>query len=100
MGGGATAKLLRAVPDNADFESQCAFELDATSEGPARIGSAQHTCTLCFGTGMEVVRGKGARRCPCRETDRRRKLFERACIPRRHEACSFASYHPAKNYAS
>jgi DNA replication protein DnaC len=100
MGRGATASLPRVVPDTADFETQCAGDTRANTGGPARTGSARHACDLCFGTGMEVVRGKGARMCPCRETDLRRKLFEGASIPARYEACSFASYQPAKNYAS
>ncbi len=51
-------------------------------------------CPLCFGTGMEVVAGKGARRCRCRAEERRAKLLAAARIPRRYEHCSLANYHP------
>ncbi|MGH9943597.1 MAG: ATP-binding protein [Pyrinomonadaceae bacterium] len=43
---------------------------------------------------MEVVPGRGARRCRCRTEERRAKLLAAARIPRRYERCSFANYHP------
>src|SRR5215207_8300010 len=52
-------------------------------------------CAFCYGTGMEVVAGNGARRCRCRTEERRAKLFAAANLPRRYERCSFANYHPA-----
>jgi DNA replication protein DnaC len=54
----------------------------------------QATCAFCFGTGMEVVAGRGARRCRCREQERRHRLLEAARIPRRYERCTLANYHP------
>jgi DNA replication protein DnaC len=57
--------------------------------------SAQEPCPFCFGTGMEVVAGKGARRCRCRAEERRTKLLEAARIPRRYEHCSLANYRVA-----
>ncbi|HEX8557995.1 MAG TPA: ATP-binding protein [Pyrinomonadaceae bacterium] len=54
----------------------------------------QGACAYCFGTGMEVVAGRGARRCRCRERERRQRLLEAARIPRRHERCALANYHP------
>jgi DNA replication protein DnaC len=65
---------------------------DNTSE-TARQDS-QTVCSSCYGTGMEVVPGKGARRCRCRTAERQAKLFAAANIPRRYERCSFANYHP------
>ncbi len=44
---------------------------------------------------MEVVAGKGARRCRCRTEGLQAKLIESARIPRRYERCSLANYHPA-----
>lgn len=57
-------------------------------------------CSFCFGAGMEVVAGKGARRCRCRATDTRAKLLEAASIPRCHTECSLSNYRPAKNNGS
>jgi DNA replication protein DnaC len=44
---------------------------------------------------MEVVAGKGARRCRCRTEEQKTKLLAAAHIPRRYERCSFANYQPA-----
>lgn len=57
-------------------------------------------CSFCFGTGMEVVPDKGARRCRCRNEDARKRLLEAASIPRRYEGCSLGNYQPAANNGS
>jgi DNA replication protein DnaC len=57
-------------------------------------------CSFCFGAGMEVVAGRGARPCRCRTTDRRAKLLEAARIPRRYTECSLESYKPSKGNGS
>jgi DNA replication protein DnaC len=57
-------------------------------------------CAFCYGTGMEVVPGKGARRCRCRTEDRKAKLMEAACIPRRYNECTLQSYKPVKGNGS
>jgi DNA replication protein DnaC len=49
---------------------------------------------------MEVVTGKGARRCPCRARDAQAKLLEAAHLPRRYAGCSLSIYHPASNNGS
>jgi DNA replication protein DnaC len=54
-------------------------------------------CEHCFGTGMEVVPGKGARPCRCRIQDSRRKLFEAARIPRRYSECSLDNFKTEAN---
>jgi len=38
-------------------------------------------CPVCFGTGMEVVPGKGARICSCRKLPTRDEGFERGLPP-------------------
>lgn len=43
---------------------------------------------------MEVVAGKGARRCPCRAQEQMAKLLTAARIPPRYERCSLSNYHP------
>lgn len=57
-------------------------------------------CSLCFGTGMEVVPSKGARRCLCRKRDVRTELLGAARIPRRYEECSLSNYQLATNNGS
>src|ERR1043165_3565273 len=49
-------------------------------------------CSYCYGTGMEVVAGKGARRCLCRTQNNQVKLLEAARIPRRYEKCSLDTF--------
>jgi DNA replication protein DnaC len=60
--------------------------------------AAPDVCNFCFGTGMEVVVGKGARR--YRAKDRRAKLMEAALIPHRYSECSLQSYKPVKGNGS
>lgn len=54
-------------------------------------------CSFCFGSGMEVVPNRGARRCRCRTEDARAKLLEQARIPPRYAACALSNYCPAPN---
>jgi DNA replication protein DnaC len=58
------------------------------------------TCQYCFGTGMKVVAGKGARRCRCRTQNIQAKLLESACIPRRYQECLLSNYWPATGSGS
>lgn len=58
------------------------------------------SCPRCFGSGMEVIPGRGARRCGCRGEDSRLKLLEAARIPRRYEGCTLRSYRPAEGNSS
>ena len=54
-------------------------------------------CPLCYGTGLEVMLGKGARRCCCRTQEQRARLLGQSRIPRRYQSCSLANYRPAPN---
>jgi len=95
---------LFAVPDR---------EADADAPPPKKAARRQPAesaavCQRCFGTGLEVVPGKGARRCECRTQDTRGKLLEQARIPRRYreavpprkEACTLQNYYPSPNNGS
>ena len=83
-----------------------ALRLANTLERDESESSNQHelvvpeVCNFCFGSGMEVVPGKGAKRCRCRAQNIKIKLVEAARIPRRHEQCSFSSYQPTSDNAS
>ena len=100
MSRGAAAKRLSVLPDSAEVEPRRSSVSPSSSESSAATDSARRQCVVCFGTGLEVVQGRGARRCACREYEMRQGLFEGARIPKRHEASTFASYQPAKNQAS
>lgn len=51
-------------------------------------------CEICFGTGMEVLPGKGARPCACRTQASKTRLLQAARIPTRYAACSLDNYQP------
>jgi DNA replication protein DnaC len=99
---------LRALP----FERDAAEEEPATREAKGAARTRQDdspvTCPLCFGTGLEVVAGKGARRCQCRSKSSQTNLLEQARIPRRYreaapprkEPCTLQNYYPAPNNGS
>jgi DNA replication protein DnaC len=79
---------LFAVPDTAPEEVPAQDRPLADAE-PA-------VCRICFGTGMEVIQGRGARRCRCRTQNNQAKLLEAARIPRRYDQCSLQNYYPVK----
>jgi DNA replication protein DnaC len=66
-------------------------ELNAQHKDQAERIEAQ-VCEVCFGTGVEVVPGKGARPCKCRAQDSRRKFLESAGIPRRYANCTLETF--------
>ncbi len=86
--------------DNAKIHPLFAVPDTTPEENPAQ-GSPLATeqpagCQLCFGSGMEVVAGKGARPCGCRTVQNQGKLLDAARIPRRYNECSMQNYYPAK----
>lgn len=76
---------LFSVPDASATENTPAHDHSVVTEKTA-------VCSFCFGTGMEVVAGKGARRCRCRMQENQTKLLEAARIPRRYDKCSIQNY--------
>jgi len=55
-------------------------------------GHATEVCSACFGTGVTIVPGKGAKICEQCQPRRGDQLLEAARIPRRHAACNFDNY--------
>jgi DNA replication protein DnaC len=90
-----SAHLLRAVEEG---ETEIGSSSQVGLAGARAEGSS--VCAFCYGSGMEVVAGKGAKRCRCRDESRRAKLLEAANIPRRYSECSLQSYQPAKGNSS
>ena len=87
----SNAQRLVVVPD-AEEPSSSQSRVSTTAEPLA--------CSFCFGSGMEIMPGKGARRCRCRTQEARAKLLEAARIPRRYEECTLGNYQPANNNGS
>lgn len=92
-----TMRLANTRPGHADVNPK--EGVLATAPAPDR-GDAAAVCPRCFGTGLEVVAGRGARRCDCRAEESHRRLLEAARIPRRYDSCTLQSYLPAQGNAS
>jgi DNA replication protein DnaC len=97
---------LFAVPER-EAASDDAYSEESKPARRKKVETAA-VCQRCFGTGHEVIPGKGARRCECRTQDTRGKLLEQARIPRRYreaapprrEACTLQNFYPAPNNGS
>ncbi len=92
---------LFAVPekDSARVEETPLFDQAPATAAEEAAGKAV-ACPRCFGSGMEVVAGKGARRCPCRDHNVTGKSLDRTRVPRRYEACALHNYYPAQGNGS
>ncbi len=78
-----------------DLRSDITSSRDETDSAPMTV------CQQCFGTGVEIVPGKGARPCPrCRAENSKQKLLEAAHIPRRYSDCSLENFHIAPDAES
>jgi len=70
-------------------------DVSSASNQQNTLADQPDVCQCCYGTGMEVVAGKGARRCHCRTQEQLTKLLAAARIPPRYERCALSNYHPA-----
>lgn len=59
---------------------------------PANLVELSDECPKCFGTGMEIVPGKGARKCSCRGVKKSVDHLELAGIPKRYDACHINNF--------
>jgi DNA replication protein DnaC len=88
----------RARIHHLDFVSSEFSKIKGGQVATPETGSfAPAPCLFCYGSGMEVMQGKGARRCRCRLEQQQFKLLEQSKIPRRYENCALANYRPAPN---
>ena len=49
-------------------------------------------CSVCFGVGIEIVPGKGARPCKCRAQKTHSRSLDKARLPKRYLDCHFHNY--------
>jgi hypothetical protein len=86
------AQRLVVVPEPEDLSS---------SRGRLPQPSADHaSCSFCFGTGMEVVAGKGARRCNVVHVTRKQNSSRRRASRVATASARYRTYHPASNNGS
>ncbi|MDX6272406.1 MAG: replication protein DnaC [Acidobacteriota bacterium] len=84
---------LHAVPEKDAATPALPFDgAPGGDDDAAQSDASPSTCVYCYGAGMEVVAGKGARRCRCREQGDQTKLLEAARIPRRYMHCTLSGY--------
>ncbi len=79
-----------------DLKLQLFMPSESSSKQVTKIDESDQTpvCPSCFGTGVEIVPGKGARSCiECRPTSGN-QLLSAARIPLRFRDCSFHNYYP------
>lgn len=72
----------------------------ATKPVADKVTLDEEICQKCFGSGMEIVEGKGARLCECQRQENQINPFERVRVPRRYLGCHLNSYKPDKNHDS
>lgn len=72
---------LKAVPKLSQLD-----EMDEAAE--------VEECPKCYGTGMEIVPGKGARICSCRKMRSQHGQFESVRLPKRYDGFHFGNYKP------
>lgn len=54
----------------------------------------EDVCQICFGSGMEIIAGKGARVCECRHQESHSNYLQKAKLPTRYANCHFHNYKP------
>lgn len=59
------------------------------------IDEIEDACPVCFGSGMEIISGKGTRVCVCQKQRTDGGQFEKAKLPKRYAGCHFNSYLPS-----
>lgn len=69
---------------------------DPILDPPSYAGS-EEVCDKCFGSGMEIVPGKGAQSCECRRRNAHSLRLDNARIPNRYLKCHFNTFDPRSN---
>lgn len=83
------------APTMAKTRSASQFSLvKPAEEQKENLQHDDETCQICYGTGVEIVPGKGARICSCRGRDTHSTSLGRVRVPKRYEICHFHNYKP------
>ena len=62
---------------------------------PPDSDQTDDVCPICYGAGVEIVAGKGARVCSCQKQDAHTGNLRKAKLPRRYESCYITNYNPS-----
>jgi DNA replication protein DnaC len=74
-------------------KEQSKFSIVRGDDGSApALAQEEARCSVCFGSGIEIVAGQGARPCGCRLRHTHENLLLKARIPKRYENCHFNTY--------
>ena len=77
-----------------EMQEKTKLSVVSSDEKGKSSGTEIDACQKCFGSGMEIIPGKGARRCYCQKTIGTVDPFEKVRVPRRYSGCHFNSYAP------
>ncbi len=80
--------------ENQKVRNLTAVPSSAETAAAARAIEQIDECPKCFGSGMEVVAGKGARICDCRKRKSQAGKFESVRLPKRYDGFHFHNYKP------
>lgn len=72
-------------------------DLAESIDGPLMAVHADAVCEKCYGSGLEVVPGKGAQICECRRRNSQELLLSNARIPKRYDKCHFNTFDSRSN---
>jgi DNA replication protein DnaC len=81
-------------PEEAPESTHRRSTIEAPGEETVTEADEALVCGKCFGSGMEIVPGQGARPCECRKQRTAGNPFEKVRVPRRYLGCHFNSYKP------
>lgn len=66
-------------------------------ESERTMPASPEVCEKCFGSGLEVIPGKGAQMCECRRRNSLSLRLANARIPKRYDNCHFNTFNPKSN---
>jgi DNA replication protein DnaC len=83
--------IIASMPDEKPKQPNLTAVPDLRGKRKKEVQESE-VCPDCFGSGMEIVPGKGARRCHCRKLDPHAKRVTKVKIPKRYADCDFPKY--------
>jgi DNA replication protein DnaC len=79
--------------------SNLAEKLIVPAADLANVDDQPEACERCHGTGMEIVPGRGARQCECRQQQQYERFLAKANLPERYRHCTLRDYKVGNKFA-